>query len=167
MQTKYIIGRGRLRTIEDALETWQSSWPDAIEVPTLADIVIECVDLADFLCKWERAAWGLLDANRLPNVQRTGQHLREALHQALQLLEEVGKSLQWAADQGHKAGNPSLLDDAVKRVQESAAKLEQRWPFIDPRQVEQARAALARGEFQTGEDILRELQSPDRQARTG
>jgi hypothetical protein len=47
------------------------------------------------------------------------------------------------------------------------SRLAKEWPFLDPQQVAAARAQLARGEFQTVETILDELQRQNSPADQG
>lgn len=104
--------------------------------------------------------WRRFLANQIPNVDAAGRRL-------LHLAVEVGLALQDLLRASHIAGTLGLDVDgaedckaALARMQELQEELRERWPMVDPEEVERSRAEFAAGRFVTLEDLMRELDDP-------
>ena len=161
MKTKGLICRGRARTIEDAVEAWKSDHDEAMAVRDLEDIIRECRWLRDLLMEWNQESWKLLRAGRLHCVQDTGDSLRMVLTIFLRAIPRARRLAANYKRGGYHVEHAGEFADLEKQVQEMANELDQKWPFIDPREMEESRSAYDRGECQPVEDILRELQGTD------
>jgi hypothetical protein len=67
---------------------------------------------------------------------------------------------------GHSLPSAALLEQALETVRRLQEALEKNWPWadrpwpqIDPKMIEDSRAAIARGEGKDIEEVIRELQS--------
>jgi hypothetical protein len=161
VKTKSVICRGRVRTIEDAVESWKADHGDAMEVRDLEDVVRECLGMRDFLREWLNLAWGFLFADKLPAVQQVGEMLRIGFERTINVLTEVQGCIQRAAAKGYEVDKAAEFQEALGQIKHFQSKLLERWPFLDPDQITASRADFGKGSCQSAEEILRELQSTD------
>jgi hypothetical protein len=108
-----------------------------------------------------RRAWTELDegADDEDSLQEAGESVRSAFQEWLDLLTRTAQDCN-----GH--GSHAEVNDAIQELSRLLASLERDWPWkdrpwleVDPKMVEASRAAIARGEYQDAEDLIRELES--------
>lgn len=159
MITKSIICKGQARTIEDVVCAWMSDHHEAMGVRDVEDVIELCLSLRDILISLNKDAWEQLLANKLRNVIQAGDILQKTVVQVLTTLESVhDEGVQGARQKGYEVDNADRLDEAIEQVRRLKQDFEARWPFFDQRQLGESRANIARGEYQTVEEILGELQ---------
>jgi hypothetical protein len=145
--------------IEDAVEEWKRDHDGAVDAGDTEDLVAITLELHAHLRDWVREAWGALFAGEPINVQETGDSLAKWLGKAVaELLPDVKACIDADERRGHTIEASNAFATAAQELWQLHDDVQRRWPRIDPREVEVARAEIARGEFQTGEEILRELQ---------
>jgi hypothetical protein len=159
VKAKSVICRGRARAIEDAIDAWNLDHDNALSARDMEDVVGECLSTRDFLSQWHQTAWEHLFAGRLANIQQAGELLRSATGKLVHVFAAVQTCVKWMERKGYPVDKAVEFEAAARAVEGLLADLNRRWPFIDPQQVEEARAAFARGEGIPAEEILRELQS--------
>jgi hypothetical protein len=159
MNVKGMICEARLHGISTAAGLWKRDHQEAMKVRDVEDLVRECLGAHDLLTDLYQEAWHLLLHNELTDVQAEGRFLELLLHRAERTWITIQERIHWAQGQGYSIDRSAELDQAIESGQRMSRTVSQRWPFIDPQQIEQARAELTRGEFQTVEEILGELQA--------
>lgn len=160
MKTTSSICRGRVRAVEDAVETWKAEHDDQLEIREIEAIVKECTGIRELLQTWQKEAWSLLWKNQLANTQHTGELLQTAYARCLTVFVKVRGCIQWAKRSGYADNREVEFEEVMAEIQRLSQELTMRWPFIDPKQIEQSRAEIKHGAFQNAEGILRELQGP-------
>jgi hypothetical protein len=115
---------------------------------------------------WE-AAWSELEA-RMPDeieIQGMGEHLRVLFARWQTLLSALRQDAMQLAAEGLALPSLPLLEQALEATRRLQDALEKNWPWadrpwlrIDPKMIEESRAAIARGEGKEIGELIRELQ---------
>jgi len=132
-----------------------------MEMRDIEDLVQESLWVYGLLKKLHRGAWDRLLGNQLKNVQQAGEMLRAVFEVALLILPKVGDCILGAERKGYTVAKTAEFEQAMKDLRHMNQHLLDQWPAIDAKQVEESRAAFARGEFQSAEDVVRELHRSD------
>lgn len=158
MKVKNVICRGKLRTIEDAVDAWKAEHVKAMRIQNIEELVHECLGASDYLKQWNNESWKQLMENNLRAVQEEGEMLRRAFRNASALFSPIMDAVKDAENQSYRIEKAPEFQKAIDEVESMSAKLEKHWPFIDLQMVEESRAAMERGDYVSVEDMLRELQ---------
>jgi hypothetical protein len=130
VRTQNAIGRGRVRAIEDAVETWRFDHDDALAVRDVEDVVRECLGMREFLRSWQNQAWAYMLANRLANIQETGEELRTELNRMLEIFPKVLAAIRWAKAKGYVFELEDQVEAAVADVKKMSQDLAfSRWLY--------------------------------------
>jgi hypothetical protein len=167
MQLKAVIYRGRVRTIEDAVEAWQSSHADAMAVRDLEDILREWLWATDFLIEWQGQALTMLVDGKLPNIQECGRVLKNAHAAALKPCATLDDWIKRAEEHGYHVDSAERFHTGLSKLTGAREEFLRRWPFPDEAKIQEALAALDRGE---GVDVggwIHELQGTPRAGGQG
>lgn len=162
MRIKNAICRALARAIQDEVDAWKLDHDDAMQAWDIQDLVAECIALRKYVGTWKDEAWQLLMANKLKHVQATGEVLKRQLSHVEYLINLVENCVKSAAARGWEFDKAQELRDAKTAVAAMGADFEKRWPFVDAEQVKRSREDFDRGRYQPAEEILGELQGPDR-----
>jgi hypothetical protein len=161
MNTKNAILRGHVRTIEDAVETWNAYQDEIEKVRTIEDVVRVCLFLYNHLSEWQKETWERAFANKIKNIQETGETFRRAYSITKYVFAEVAKGIRWAENENYSVDSAAEFERAARDIDALSNDLENHWPFISPDDIKDGLAEAARGEGQSVEDIIRELQCAD------
>lgn len=104
-------------------------------------------------------------------LRQTGERLRAGYERWSSILASMKQDAEQLAGRGHSLTSSPLLELAAMEVARLAEALEDNWPWadrplprVDNNLVAESRAAIARGEVQDIEDVIRELESRVRSA---
>lgn len=97
-----------------------------------------------------------LFTEQIDDIDATGDTMKHALTRAGRIFETVRGFVTDAERKGHQVQAVSEFEHAVRETLRVMADLEQKWPSVDPRLVEESLAAYKRGDYRTIEDLLHE-----------
>jgi hypothetical protein len=158
MKTRILFCKGEVRTIEDVIEAWKEEHHDTRTVRHLEDVIRKCADLNENFRAWHEELWQSASSGTLTNAYYEGETLMTWFDRSLRALASVQPWITWAENRGYVVDGAGEYHQAVEVVQRMREDFSKRWPFFDLQQVEEARAEIARDEYQTAEEILSELQ---------
>lgn len=161
MKLKGILCTGTVRTIHDAVEAWKKDHAQAMVARDTEELVDLYLKAGVWIREWYDEAWKLLLAGQLPNTQEVGGAIQRCLRGLVDAAPPLAEGVCSNEKRGFVIEGSAKLPAAIEAGEAMLADLERRWPFLDPQEVEASRARIARGEFRTGEEILRELQGSD------
>jgi hypothetical protein len=161
MKVRNAIYRGKLRTVEDAVEAWKAEHDDAMGVRMFEDVVRECLAAHTLFRDMQKERWEKLFAGKISEVQTTGENLIKTFETSLLVYSLVEECLLRVKRAGFRVNGEEEFEKAFPELRSAAADFKSRWPFVDLKQIEESRAAFARGESQSVEEILGELQGSD------
>jgi hypothetical protein len=144
--------RERVTAVDEAVGAWQGS--DVPEGDT-AQFVRWCAVDTEVVVNGWRAAWQQLQADRLQDHMETGSLLREifdVLLHAAKTLRNIKVHL------GGASAEVTELESVVRRLTGERSEFIRLWPWVSKEAAAESRAAFERGEYQSTEDILNELQ---------
>jgi hypothetical protein len=153
------------RAAARVVESWRAAPPDAAHYARDVDDLI--AELAAefprhvermYHREWRRAADGPL-RDCVP-IGEAVFGIWDAYTEVLRGVRDLARSL---AAQGHAVPHVPDLDAAIARLERHRAQAYAGWPWFRPEDEAEALAQVARGEYVTNEDLLREVQ--DRLAR--
>jgi hypothetical protein len=157
--------RRQARDAKDLVESWPAAQPDPTRLArdvddVIADAAVNWPALVEksYHREWDRAVTGTLDERT-----RGGEFLFDlwdAFTDALQSLRDLAGSL---VSRGHSVHRLPDLDAAIDKLHRNRPRAYDNWPWFRPEETAAAEAQIARGEYVTTEDLLREVQ--DRLAR--
>ncbi|MBV9125036.1 MAG: hypothetical protein JO112_16905 [Planctomycetes bacterium] len=161
MKVKNAIYRGKLRTVEDAVEAWKAEHHEAMGVRMFEEVVRECLAAHTFFQDIQKERWGQLWAGQIREIQTTGENFLRVLETSLIVYSLVEECLLRVKRAGYSVNGEEEFEKAFQELRSAAADFKSRWPFVDHQQIEESRAAFAQGESQSVEEILGELQGSD------
>ncbi|MCI0464118.1 MAG: hypothetical protein L0Z62_44865 [Gemmataceae bacterium] len=149
------------QSLEQGIEAWLTAHAEAMaafDVEAWLDSYLAAATLA---ARLPAQAKQRLRANQLPNPHGVGELLLSVLDKYL----TVGRTLQAAVEEvqrkGYAVARAAELSSVQTSLQKAREMLRTRWPWIDKGRWERTAEQLARGEYQTAEEIVHELRSAD------
>jgi hypothetical protein len=155
---KNAIYRGRVRTVEDAIELWKASHDHVQEVH---DIVVESSATLCMFIEWQHEAWGLLRSGALRNVLDAGAQFRRAYSVAEQLIGSVKGCIESATARGYIVDNAEKFRDVIKQVERMHKEFSAHWPFPNTAEMDANIAAIERGDCVDLGEWISDLQTED------
>jgi hypothetical protein len=149
----------RTRAAEHLVEDWKNKHDQAMFAMDVEEMVRECVNL-DALCRhaW-KTLWQLI--RRDPNgaaVDEAKEPIQEALAKTQQVLHSVEGLVAEAKGKGLTISSAEELLGVARTVREISAKVKIVYPNPNWEQIRISQAEFERGEYQTIEELLREVQ---------
>lgn len=148
----------RSHLVQELFERWQLGWQGALAASDVEELCAECADLCQ-LCKqtWQ-SLWHRLSELPVVEIESIGLVFQEIVDRSLEVATAVNK---WA-DRVQKKQNAELATGQLPRrigeVEEVKREIAEKWPFVDYAMVAESRAAFLRGDYQTAEELLHDLQ---------
>jgi hypothetical protein len=157
----------RARALSQHVEEWQKSLVVEEIGRDVPDLVREALRSAEDLHRMvERVGELLADESAEIDTEAVGR----ALLAACDLTALALRSAAFVVEQARRRGLSTAeagdeLRAAEVALAERRRRVEANWPWVDWAALDEAQAAVRRGESQDAEDSLRELQSEDHSAR--
>ena len=96
--------------------------------------------------------------------QGVGESLLSTLDYGVQAWEIITQEVQDLRNRGYSVENEERLPEALAEMRQLRQDFAARWPMFTQEELQRGRDQIARGEFVTGEDLLRAQQDKNRQA---
>jgi hypothetical protein len=150
----------RTHLVEQLVESWQYDHNEAMRARDLEELATECLDLA----KLGRRAWKCLRAQMFDKnvssakVFAAEDMLKPATQRIRDVFKVVGKLIASAERAGYQIEGSAEFAQASKDLELLRQEIEQQFPDPDPQMMADSKAAFLRGEYQTAEELLHELQ---------
>jgi hypothetical protein len=149
----------RTRAAEHLVEDWKKAHDEAMFAMDVEGMVRECVDLGALCQHAWKSLWELI--RRDPNgiaVDEVEKSIKEALSKTLGLLRSVEGLVAEAKGKGFAIPNADALASTGQAVREISAKVDVVYPQVNEEQIRISREQFERGEYQTIEELIREVQ---------
>jgi hypothetical protein len=150
----------RSHRLEEYVETWQIDHKEAMYACDLEELVSECLQLESLL----RRAWSLT-TERLFDEGVKSYHVfageevvRAAISRTVRMFKIVSKLLEGAERAGYSIDGSGKFGDANRAMESLEKDVEADWSPMDSQQMRESISAFERGEVQSAEDLLCELQ---------
>src|SRR5205823_15105816 len=134
--------------LDDLIEPWQHEYETAELVSAIEALLPKLVATCQVFQELDKSVWSDVWAGRIKNMQSYGEQLRGLWDNLVKLLDKVRKSCHLLRDQGYAVQGLDLFENSVEDIRRVRDALIARWPWIDPQQIEESRAAYDRGEYQ-------------------
>jgi hypothetical protein len=152
--------RSRTEAVQAAVQSWPVGAADARVLLDLEDAVRECLTLPGTLKQFWNTVFRRLADGQIPLEDLDD--LRDAVERrfddALDLVRAVRQRSQELTHNGAPGDRASEFAAAEEELQRMKHFIFEHWSRFDAKDAEESLAAIARGEYQTTEEILRELQ---------
>jgi len=158
---KSAIYRGRVRTVEDAIELWKASHDDAMDVRDMEDIVEESSAALCMFIEWQQEAWRLLRIGAIRNILEEGSQFQRAYHAAEQLIRSVKDCIESATARGYIIDHAEKLRSVIKQVEVMHKEFSAKWPFPNVDEMDANIAAIERGDCVDLGEWISDLQAED------
>ena len=160
------IRQGQIKALKETVELWRAEHKAAMAVRDVEDVIETCLELPESMRRLWNATFARIAANEIEDLQETGETLLAHFNGTLGFLEHVQGLARDFADKGHRVEGADELDRATEQLRQLRHGIFKHWPWLPtPEEVEEGQAAMARGDSQTVEEILHELQN--RNPRSG
>jgi hypothetical protein len=154
------IRQGQIRALKETVERWQAEHKEAMAVRDVEDVIETCLELPESMRRLWNATFDRIAANEIVDLQDTGETLLAHFTGTLSFLEHVQGLARGFAGKGHRVEGADKLDRCLEQLRQLQHGIFEYWPWLPtPEQVAEAEAAIARGDSQTVEEILHELQN--------
>jgi len=155
----YRIQRSKAQAIVEAVEAWKANHATA-PMRDAADLVRECLAFQEEMRRTYAAMFDRAAAGEIDDFQGTGEALRDLFGEILNSMRAVRDSVCQLDMSGQKVARAEELSAMIAELERKTGEIFERWPWLPTaEEVAEARAAVERGDFQTVEEILHELQS--------
>lgn len=164
------ICRSRSRAIETLgleYESWQRDTIDAAVAHDVEDWIKECLDVGEKTISLYTSTRQLLRSNSLMGPQETGQGLLALFQETTRLFDRVQSGVEAAQRNGYSIENETAFTVMRASVAAARERLRLNWPWVDVRMWDRTRTAIAQGDYQTAEEIARELRGSHSEADPG
>lgn len=158
--------RARNRYVEDLIEPWKADHEYAMRVYDLEDAIRSCLRVVPIIEGWRNALRSDLHGRKLPDPDRAGREFLKAIKATLGLFQDLREAVTRAEVSCSVEGSQELVQ-AESNLKRIAQEFSARWPLIDPKRWAESEAAYQRGEYQSVEEILNELQGGSPKAGEG
>jgi hypothetical protein len=157
--------RSQARAAKEVVQAWQDAPPDAAQFARDIDEVISEMAVKwpqmieqTYHREWQRAVKGPIE-NCVP-IGETVFDLWDSFTKVLEPIRDLGRSL---VARGHTVPHLPQLEAGIDKLQRNRKRAHDNWPWFRLEDEAEAKAEIARGEYVTTEELLREVQ--DRLAR--
>jgi hypothetical protein len=158
MKTSKLIGKTQVRLLEDAIDDWKPDHDCAMMVRDIEDFIRVGIFAAEMLELWFLDLWRNAAKGLIGNPHAEGDTLLRTIDSARNLMIRSRSWIEWAESKGYSVDKRDQLDTTVQKLEALKNDLLARWPMVDEEQIGRAQEEFRKGEFQSVEDILRELQ---------
>lgn len=165
MRTKNIICRAHIQAVTDVLKSWKKDHDEAMKVRDLEDLIRLCLAFCEEEDQLVTEALETLASDKTMTVRRHGFMIQATLDAAVQAVEAVTMRVEHYKRQGYSVDNEETLREVARKTRQRQVAFLGQWPFFTLEELEESSAVIERGEFVTGEDLLRELQGEGGTAR--
>lgn len=135
MKTKHAIIKGQVRTVDDAVEAWQTDHQEAMYVCDVEDIIGLCLPWPEMFETAYAHLWDGAFQQQVPNIEVFAGLMRNVADGALQSLGRLATAIDWAKRLGYTVGKEADFIAAKQRVEELTANFKREWPWITPQGV--------------------------------
>ena len=159
----YRIQSGVVQLIEEAVSSWKEGGRDGELLHELQGLVGLCLTMPDRLKEvWDLSCRrsGFWPASE---HQENGEHLRALFDRAVIAIESLRDLARQFEQQGHPIRRSEELEQALERLKDLRQRFVDSWLWITPEIMQESREEYARGDCQTVQEILDELQSKNPQ----
>ncbi len=142
----FCLARSRLRADEETVESWKAEHREAVLARDVEDIVLACLDYPGLMARLWNSALPRIRDHQITDLQQAGEALGGLFDGTLDFL---GSLRQWTREfeaAGHNVQGARELDRVIEQLQEMKKDVLAHWPWFSEKDVEEARAAHARGE---------------------
>ena len=162
---KSAIYRGRVRTVEDAVEVWKMNHDEAMTVCAIEDIVQESLSALAMLVDLQMDSWKQLRAGKLRKVLEHGKTIERAYRIGFDLISLVNGCIEEAQKDDYTVDKAVEFRQFIKRLEALNTDFVAKWPFSKREDIETAIASLDRGEGVEVGGLISELQGNNRSGR--
>jgi hypothetical protein len=144
--------------VETEFESWKV---ESVEADMACEVdcwVQECLTIRDQTKSLYERIRRLKFANKIKNFPALGQAILQLFETALGVFTSVRESIQLVTDRGFVVEGLNDFKRAETELQQLQDSIRQRWPLFDKDMWDRTGAEYERGESQSTEEILRELQ---------
>lgn len=147
----------RSRVVEHLIEDWKAGQIQPAGASCLAAIVAECIDVVAFcLQSWEYIQELLRTDPNGDAIDAVGKIMKSELPRTLAALDSVQELI------GKMTSSPikdaTAFEAAANQIRAVHAKVEMVFPELNKEMAEESLAEFTRGEYQTVEELIREIQ---------
>lgn len=122
------------------------------------DVIAVFLQAADNLHARARGLWRKGFAGEIHDPQAAGSGLLQCLRRMLELSPQIATYIRRSEEKGCSVDRSEEFARAVNDLTSLEASFSNGWPLFDVAELEAARLAIGRGEAESAEDILREIQ---------
>jgi hypothetical protein len=155
MKTKHAIIKGQVRTVEDAVEAWQSDHQEAMCVRDIEEIIEMCLAWPRMFKQVYGQLWDAAFEHELPSIQRFASHIMSTSQEAVSALSRLASCIEWAKLSGYAVDNEAGFASVKQQVDHLVSEFQRDWPSINGTAVSEAIKALSNGHFLTFEEASR------------
>ena len=146
--------------MEEAVAAWKAEQPNGVQPREIGYLVKECLALPEELRRTYAAIFECAKAHELDDYHETGKAFQAQCNETLHLMNSVREWAHKLEGSGQKIAGAAELDAVTEELERKSQEVFERWPWLPTaEEVAEAHAAIARGEYQTVEEILNELRS--------
>ena len=153
--------RGQAETIEQGAEAWKGDSANAEAVFELEELIAVTLGLNRAIEQLQRLLWQRLRTNPRFPAEDVGERIEYVYTVALRVFALLERCAAWAYGEGYKVAGLADFQLAHAYLQEIHEDFRERWPRLTLAEIEAGRAEIARGDFVTLEEAIRELDTPD------
>lgn len=153
------IRRNSVQALAEAVQAWPTDQFDGDRADDVREAIRACrswpdefTDILDSI--WLRMRAHLSDMN----FQETGEWLLGLIDQALQTLDRLNHLAQGFAQRGQTIPRAAQLGEIAEKLRRFRQQFRENWFWVDDGTLEESRAEYERGDYQTVQEILNELQ---------
>lgn len=164
MSKRAILYRGQFRAVRETLEAWTEHHDEAMEVRDLEEAIRLCRDLDEGTRRMVADIWKDGFSGQIVEAQRLGRLVLRALDESIATWDILAEAVSDYRNRGYSVENGADVKDAIDKLKRLRDDFAGRWPMFTSEELDRGRDQITRGEFVTGEELIRALQGEDRQA---
>jgi hypothetical protein len=159
MTIKGTIYRGRVRTVEDAIDLWKQRHDDAMAVRDIEDIIDESCAALDMFVSWQNEAWECLKTGKITRVLDVGERFVQGYDVGEKLIGAVKNCIELAIEKEYAVDNSSKFTLCAKKFEKLHKEFLAKWPFPKTDDMDAGISAIASGDCIDLGGWISELQS--------
>lgn len=154
------VYRNNVDSLKEAVSSWRGEPDGARLVSELRDALRLCRSWPEEMRQLDRSLWKRGAANQIDDYQQTGEQVLDLFDRRLDALARLRDQATELERQRHHIEEAAELDQLREELSRMRQDFVDHWLWITEAIMEESRAEYARGDYQTVEEILRELQGP-------
>ncbi|MBL8795041.1 MAG: hypothetical protein JNM56_14120 [Planctomycetia bacterium] len=149
---------GKSRAIEEVVEAWKAEHAGAMAARDVEELVRECLRLPDEMRRIYREIFDRFTSGNIEGYHDIGKALQAQFEGNLRFMDSVRDMARRQTAAGHTIEGAAELERVLEDIRPKVQEIFERWPWMPTEEeVAEAKAEIARGNYQTVDEILDEL----------